>query len=264
MTYEEVLQKFDKTIRGVAFKFNLKMDYEDRVQEGYLILHQHLDYINKIDNEHDQAAYLKTCMINHFKNINLQEHKQFLYNTISIDKTNNENGDNFNLLEEIQISDCQYLDIKDDYIEKRREYQKEYHKKWNKENQAKIKEYYEKNKERKMQRDKERKEERKKLFYNMTKEEQQKILERFGSLTNFANNSSPETIEKKKAYLREYGKNKRQKDKSKEKEKSIAKKLELYERRKKSFYELPEHKQQKVLEKYGSIENFCGGNLCLE
>ena len=40
--------------------------------------------------------------------------------------------------------------------------------------------------------------------------------------------------------------------------------MELYERRKKSFYELPVKKQQKALERFGSVDNFCKNILILQ
>lgn len=213
MTYEDYLIKFDKLIKGVAYKFDLKMDYEDRVQEGYIILYEKLDNINKIDNENEQAAFLKTCMINHFKYINEKEHKQLLYITDSIYKENNTNGDDFNLLENIEINDCRNLDCKDDYIEKRREYQKKYQKEYR--NRPYYKEYrkrqYEKTKQYKIQHDKERREKRKELFYNMSKEDQERILEIYGCLTYFVNNTNPETIAKKREYQKEYYKKNREK-----------------------------------------------------
>lgn len=166
MTYEEYLIEFEPIMINMCKKFNgLNMEYEDRMQECYLLLFAKLDKLEEKENMQYKRAYFKTCLDGHFGNINIKEHEQGLRNTISynskqdgfddekldilisndieqkiidpfLERIYQARKDNLKRWRKNNIEHCREYDRK--YREEHKEQIREYNRKWYKKNRAAI------------------------------------------------------------------------------------------------------------------------------
>lgn len=91
MIYEEYLVEFEPIIINMCKKYNgLHIENDDRLQECYLMLFTLMDKLEEIETIKNKRAYFKASLDKHFAKINLEEHKQQLFNTTSFEdyKTN--------------------------------------------------------------------------------------------------------------------------------------------------------------------------------
>lgn len=81
MTYEEYYKELTPVIYQVLTKFKgLKTDKEDLIQEGYILIYEILDKLEKAEN---YKSFFYTSFKNKLLNIHLEEHKQGLYLQVS-------------------------------------------------------------------------------------------------------------------------------------------------------------------------------------
>lgn len=124
MTYEEYLVEFKPIMINMCKKYNgLHIENDDRLQECYLMLFTLMDKLEEIETIKNKRAYFKASLDNHFAKINLEEHKQQLFNTTSFeDYKINTKDENFS----------------DDYIERLRLYKNQKSREWYARNREKA------------------------------------------------------------------------------------------------------------------------------
>lgn len=224
MTYEEFITKYEKLIKGIAFKYKLKTDYEDRVQEAYLELYKNYEKI-KDKSEGEQVSYINTALNMLFNNIYLKEHKQLLYVTDSINK--NVDDEEFDLLDRLDEKTINNDNkIQDEYLQRKIEKQREWSKNYYHNNKEKCRQKARENNDKKVAYNRELRQRKRELFDSLSKDAQDKILEEFGTRANFVAGIHKKTLseykEKNKERIREqqkiYSKRYWEKNKSKNEE----------------------------------------------
>lgn len=224
MTYEEIITKYDQLIKGIAFKYKLKMDYDDKIQEAYLELYRNYEKI-KDKSEGEQVSYINTALNFLYNNLYLKEHKQLLYITDSFNK--NVDNEDFDILDRLDENTLNHDNkIQDEYLQKKMEKQREYAKNYYHNNKEKCRQKARDNNDKKVAYNRELRQRKRELFDSLSKDAQDKILEEFGSRANFAAGIHKKTLDEYKErnkdkileQQREYNKKYREKNKDKNKE----------------------------------------------
>lgn len=238
MTYEEYLTEFKPIMVNMCKKYNyLNMEYEDKMQECYLLLLSKMEELEEKESIEHKRKYFKACLNGHFANINIKEHEQCLRHTISYNSKRDEFDD-----EKIDILIANDIEqnIQDPFLERIYQVRKDNLKRWKKNNKEHCREYHRKYREK-------HKDEIRDYYY-----EWQRNNRRVKTLDEDLNSLSVEQIKRILKYKEEkkkyYKKNKEELDK-KNKKYYEEHKEEIKEYKKKYYQEHKEEINKKRKEK---------------
>ena len=191
MSFEEYLKEFEPIIKNLARKFNgLHMEYEDRMQEGYLLLFSLIDKLNESDMSiKSKAAYFKKRFEGKLNDINLLEHKQMLGKDVSCHLFDLERD----IFETLTPSDV-LLDCEDKFLTEYRKRRKASKKKW----EATHREQHLAAKKAWRQRNIEKVKEKDKLYYQKNKEKRKEYSKKYYQ------EHKEEILEKSKKHYQEH------------------------------------------------------------